>query len=375
MNMTPMALRTLMCALAAAPAAGADLLITEVVDGTLTGGQPKWIELTNTGSSSVILGGFSLGVMNNGSVTMANPAHVLTGALAPGASHVVALEPDNGPGSSQFFAVYGQDPSEHSSAQINGDDTVLLYLGAASGDGSGATLVDSYGAIGVDGTGTSWEYTDSYAARCGAVANGGIFNPLDWNIPGPGALLTGCAGDDTCEAGNLLSMTTPWSHPGCSPGGLGSTYCTGDQGSCPCTNDNDGSSGPAGCANTNFTGGASLTAHGSTSLAAADMTLQCTTSAALRPGIFFQGDNAIQGGVGSSFGAGLRCAGGAAIRLEVVSSDAMGYSSTSVNIAGRSGATPGDIRRYQLWYADPDPSALCGGGFNLSNGVELTWGA
>ena len=53
--------------LASAPLSRADLIITEVVDGTLTGGLPKWVELTNTGSATVILGGFSLGVKNNGS--------------------------------------------------------------------------------------------------------------------------------------------------------------------------------------------------------------------------------------------------------------------------------------------------------------------
>jgi len=35
---------------------------------------------------------------------------------------------------------------------------------------------------------------------------------------------------------------------------------------------------------------------------------------------------------------------------------------------------PGDVKRYQLWYRDPVTS-VCGAQFNLSNGVEVTWGA
>ncbi len=353
--------------------AAADLFISEVVDGTLPGGQPKWVELTNSGSSAVILPGFSLGVMNNGATSMGSAAHVLSGSLQPGASYVIAFETDNGPGTSQFFGVYGQDPDDYSSDQINGDDTVLLYLGAASGDGTNATLLDAYGLIGVDGTGTSWEYTDSYSARCGSVANAGSFTTLDWDIPGQGALLFGCGGDDTCEAANLVAMTSPWSHPGCVPVQTGSLYCTGDQATCPCANDNDGSSGPAGCANSASTGGASLTATGSSSLSTADLSLQCSSGASLQPGVFFQGDNAIQSGSGAPFGAGLRCAGGAAVRLEVVTSGTFGSSSTQVNVGLKGGASPGDTKRYQLWYLDNDPTAPCGGGFNLSNGLEISW--
>ena len=42
-------------ALALAGTANADLLITEVVDATLPGGLPKFVELTNTGGTAVDL--------------------------------------------------------------------------------------------------------------------------------------------------------------------------------------------------------------------------------------------------------------------------------------------------------------------------------
>ena len=98
-------------ALALAGTANADLLITEVVDATLPGGLPKFVELTNTGSASVDLTQYSFGNMNNGGTTLGGgAASVLTGNLAPGASYVICYEADNGPGASTFFTTYGFEP-------------------------------------------------------------------------------------------------------------------------------------------------------------------------------------------------------------------------------------------------------------------------
>ena len=226
----------LICALVPlilAAEARADLLITEVVDGPLSGGLPKWVELTNTGTSSVILSAYSLGVKNNGSITLNGPALVLSGNLPGRSSYIIAFEdPNSLPGTSMFFGVYGQDPDAYSGDEINGNDTVLLYLGAATGDGSNAGLVDLFGEDSVDGTGTVWEYTDSYAQRCGDTSSA-VFDPLDWNIPGPNALEAGCGSDDACETANLQVLTDPWNHAGCSTSGPGTSYCIGDQGACP----------------------------------------------------------------------------------------------------------------------------------------------
>jgi len=354
----------------------ADLLITEVVDATLTGGQPKWVEITNTGGSAVDLSAYSIGNINNGGTNLGGgSASVLSGSLAAGASYVLSYEADNGPGGSSFFSVYAQDPDFYfGGGYVNGDDCIVLFLGAATGDGSNATIVDVYGVIGVDGTGQSWEYTDSYSYRCGNSANNGVFDETDWFIAGANALEEGCGGDDTCEAANALANTDPWNHAGCGVPGVGSTFCTGDQGTCPCGNENDGSNGSAGCANGSSAGGATLVGSGSSSVGADDMTLSATGLAPSEPGLYFQGDNAINGGAGNPFGDGLRCAGGAVIRIQIRVADASGASETSVGIASSGGCVAGDIKRYQLWYRDPAGSP-CGATFNLSSGCEVTWGA
>ena len=54
----------------------------------------------------------------------------------------------------------------------SGDDVYLLYLGAATLDGSDATLVDIVGVIGTDGTGEPWEYLDTWMVRNSGVLVG-----------------------------------------------------------------------------------------------------------------------------------------------------------------------------------------------------------
>ena len=110
---------------------------------------------------------------------------------------------------------------------------------------------------------------------------------------------------------------------------------------------------------------------GTPGLSAPSFTLVATGLPANQPGLFFQGNNAINAGLGVQFGDGLRCVGGAAKRLQVVVSDSTGTSRTTVNISAAGQVTAGDLRRYQLWYSDP--STPCGGMFNLSNAAEITW--
>ena len=165
----------------------------------------------------------------------------------------------------------------------------------------------------------------------------------------------------------LLSTVT-------SGGALGTPFCEGVGGACPCGNDNDGSLGFAGCANGSSAGGCALSASGSTSLGAADLVLEAEGMVPSQPGLFFQGDNAINGGLGNTFGDGLRCAGGGVIRLQVLFAASDGTASTSIDISGKGGCAAGDVKRYQLWSRDPVAS-ICGAAFNLSNGLEVTWGA
>lgn len=149
--------------------------------------------------------------------------------------------------------------------------------------------------------------------------------------------------------------------------GTGTAFCAGDL-ACPCGN--PGANG-SGCAN--GTGlGALLTATGSESAGTDSLKFYVEGAVPNQPGLFFQGDNAVGGGSGAPFGDGLRCAGGGVVRIQVAVADSAGAAQSSTSIVGATGVIGGETRRYQFWYRDPAGSP-CGTGFNLSNGLELTW--
>lgn len=150
-----------------------------------------------------------------------------------------------------------------------------------------------------------------------------------------------------------------------------SRYCFGDGSgtACPCGN----AGGPLhGCGNGTFHAGAALGASGLAGVTADSLVLTVVSSVPGQSGLFLQGINAVGGGNGVLFGDGLRCAGGGLVRLQVRFANASGSASTTVSIALAGGVAAGDVRRYQWWYRDP-ASSPCANGFNLSNGLEITW--
>lgn len=191
----------------ASPALG-QVIITEVVDANLSGGLPKFVEITNVGCTPVDLSTYTLVNYNNGASSPSN-TYALAGVVAVGDSYVASYENGDGPGIGTFFNTYGFDPDSFTpGAQINGDDAIALV--------NGSTIEDVYGVIGQDGTGTAWEYLDSWARRNAnvLVANGGVFSAAEWSFGGPDAL-------DPISQAQLPTVTFPATHtfddPGCNP--------------------------------------------------------------------------------------------------------------------------------------------------------------
>lgn len=185
--------------------ASADLLITEVVDATLAGGNPKYVEVTNTGPAPYTFADGGIIVQSNAN-TDYNVDVDLTGVtIAVGQSYVIQSSANDG--QLVFETTYGFAADLYTTAFFgNGDDRYIL-TDTSAGDGSG--LLDIYGADGVDGSGEAWEYTDSYAARVfGTSSDGGAFNIGNWIIPGPNAL-EDPGFDDVIEAQLIVANTSP----------------------------------------------------------------------------------------------------------------------------------------------------------------------
>jgi hypothetical protein len=169
------------------PAFADEALISEVVDGDLTGGKPKWVEITNCGETPVDLGEYRVLVYANGNLTpsLSTSYGDMVGALEPGASFVIAKS-DCGP-AGEFISVYGFEADLYDTAiSGNGNDVYELV----KNDGVGGDIaVDIYGVIG-EGMDYSmiWAYQDSYAYRLPDSMATETFDANEWFFGGNGAL-------------------------------------------------------------------------------------------------------------------------------------------------------------------------------------------
>lgn len=142
-------------------------------------------------------------------------------------------------------------------------------------------------------------------------------------------------------------------------------YCSGV--GCPCGNED----ATAGCSNSSGAGGL-LDYAGTASVAADDLVLTGANLLPGNPAMLFVGNASVNGGSGSLFGDGLRCAGGGATRLGVQIPDANGAASWGSGLASAHGWSAGDTGHFQIWYRDSQNSP-CSTDFNLSNGLEVVW--
>ncbi|MCK6449094.1 MAG: FG-GAP-like repeat-containing protein [Planctomycetes bacterium] len=160
----------------------------------------------------------------------------------------------------------------------------------------------------------------------------------------------------------------------CEPG-FGTPYCFGDGSgnACPC--DNYGAVG-AGCGNSvsaPFAGGALLYNFGGASVGADDTELYAVRLPKNKFGLIYLGSKSFPtGGLGTPFGDGLRCLGGTLQRFGARATGATG-SLVELTPAGQFPAliVPGSTWHFQAWYRDPN--GPCGGGFNLSNALRITF--
>ena len=106
----------------------ADVAFTEIADGVLVGGQPKFVEITNLGPFDVPdLSLFSIGNFNNGGTTLGGGASTVLNAvpLPSGASYVFAYESGANTACdpmglvSCFEYVYGAPPDQFAGGRVH----------------------------------------------------------------------------------------------------------------------------------------------------------------------------------------------------------------------------------------------------------------
>lgn len=150
--------------------ATADILLTGVFDGPLSGGTPKCIELYVV-NDVADLSDYGVGSANNGGGSDGEE-FTLSGSATAGDYLYVASE------STGFNNFFGFNPNYTSGAMsINGDDAIELFF-----QGS---VIDIYGDINTDGSGQDWDYLDGWAYRVDNTGpDGSTFNLANWTLSG-----------------------------------------------------------------------------------------------------------------------------------------------------------------------------------------------
>ncbi len=273
------------------------------------------------------------------------------GSAGPDAGSVRVLSGATG---LELFAILGSPgqtlgSSVAAAGDVDGDGVPDLILGGRDGD---VALVCS----GVDGGLLFDVAPPAGSSAWGSAVLGGL------DIDGDGRSEF-CVSDELSPAGGRIVTYADHSL-------LGASYCSGDgtARACPCGNTGGTDEG---CANSTGAG-ATLAAAGTASASADDLLLLADQLVPAQPALLFAGLQRVQAGNGVLFGDGLRCAGAGVKRLGVRQPDAQGAATWGPGLGALGGWSAGDIRRLQVWYRDPLASP-CGAGFNLSNGLELSF--
>ncbi|MCF6238871.1 MAG: lamin tail domain-containing protein [Candidatus Marinimicrobia bacterium] len=143
------------------------LIISEVMDGNRSGGQPKFIEITNTTTLDMELSGFQIWRGSNGNDPIL-ASSIPSGTILAGAeSWVIAY-------SSTGMLDAGFAQPDQTAGGINGNGNDVYQWRSATGED-----IDAFGLV---GTGTAW-YENSVAERLSSVSSGrASFDPGEWQI-------------------------------------------------------------------------------------------------------------------------------------------------------------------------------------------------
>lgn len=115
-----------------------------------------------------------------------------------------------------------------------------------------------------------------------------------------------------------------------------------------------------------------ISGTGSTSASADDITFNGSGMLSGQAALLFVGTIQVNGGLGLSFGDGLRCAGGQVTRLGVRIPNGSGAATWGPGLNSASNWGAGDTRHFQIWYRDT-VGGPCGNQFNVSNGYSVSF--
>lgn len=167
----------------------AQLILTAVFDGPLSGGTPKGVELYVT-EDIPDLGIFGLGSANNGGGT--DGEEFTFPNVSASAGDFIYVSASGTTATTSFLNYFGFAPDySDGSMSINGDDAVELF--------QNGVVIDTYGDPNTNGDFEVWDYSDSWAYRTSGTTVNPIFNASNWTFAGRDAV-DGCSTNASCSS-------------------------------------------------------------------------------------------------------------------------------------------------------------------------------
>ena len=155
------------------------LVITGIIDGPLSGGTPKAIELYVLDDIQD-LSLFGVSSVSNGNGTNGSTVEYNFPADAVTAGTYIYLSQASD--DTNFQAFFGfASTYQNNVLSVNGDDSIELY--------ENGQIIDTFGDVNTDGSGQAWEYLDGWAYRKSATGpEGTTFTPTNWTYSGANEL-------------------------------------------------------------------------------------------------------------------------------------------------------------------------------------------
>ena len=171
---------------------GQDMVITGAFDGPLPGGTPKLIEVYVI-NDITDLTTYGIGSANNGGGTDGQEL-AFTGSATAG--DFIYITDGGNSGVVNLMTYFGIEADYvNGLAGINGDDALELF--------SGGVVIDTFGDINLDGSGTGWDYLDGWAYRTSSTGpDGATFTIANWTFSGINAT-------DSCESNSTCASEFP----------------------------------------------------------------------------------------------------------------------------------------------------------------------
>jgi hypothetical protein len=158
---------------------GQNPIITAIVDGPCSGGTPKLLEIYANGT--VDFTQYSLQNQTNANTTWGTGASGTQDLSTFGTRtntfvYVIMSNNNLAQVTGEFPNVTAANSLESGTMNLNGDDRVRII------NTSTTAVIDQFGVSDVDGTGTTWEWLDTYAMRNNGTGPDAGFFEANWTI-------------------------------------------------------------------------------------------------------------------------------------------------------------------------------------------------